>query len=151
MSDANTTTMTPQTFVITTKSKLSQLPVKNGQAIFVKDSRRMYYDWDDKRIAFHDIVELENDAARLALTDMMEGKLYLVADTCVLWQYRGESKGWHPLTTEPNVIFTEATGGFPSVGTANTLYVSGRKIYRYSTEEGAFIEMAPNMFVWGTF
>ena len=60
-------TTTPQSFIITTKSKISSLPVKNGQMIFVKDKEKIYYDWDNKRTAYHDFVELATNAERTGL------------------------------------------------------------------------------------
>ena len=58
---------TPQTFVVTTRDRLSSLAVENGRAIFVKDANKMYYDWDDVRHAFHDVVEVATKEAVLAL------------------------------------------------------------------------------------
>lgn len=139
---------TPQTFVVTTRDKLSSLAVENGRAIFVKDANKMYYDWDGVRHAFHDVVEVATKEAVLALESPVTNKLYIAMDNLTLWQYRG-SNGWHCLTAEPQVVFID--GEFPSIGDGSKLYIDGRRIYRYDTHSKAFIEVAQNKFVWGNF
>lgn len=140
--------ITPQTFVVTTRDRLPSLAVENGRAIFVKDANKLYYDWDNTRRAFHDVIEVATKEAVLALESPVTNKLYIAMDELTLWQYRG-SNGWQCLTTAPQVLFID--GSFPPTGDGNSLYIDGRKIYRYDTESKAFIEVAQNKFVWGSF
>lgn len=143
------TTTTPQSFIITTKSKLSTLPVKNGQMIFVKDKEKIYYDWDNKRTAFHDIEELATNSEREELESPKANKVYLVEEDHTLWQYTGTN--WFKLTNEPNVVFANSPVELPSLGgKPNTLYIADKKLYIYN-ESSSFEEIAKDNFVWGSF
>lgn len=141
-------TITPQSFVVTTSDKLSSLGVKNGQEVYVKDKGKIYYDWDNKRKAYHDVIELATNADRLSLEDPYTNKLYIVMENCTLWQYDGTS--WHSLITEPSVIFV-GSEGFPTIGNGSVLYVSGTQLYKYDTNSKAYVEIAKDNFVWGNF
>lgn len=144
----SSTTITPQSFVVTTSAKLSSLPLKNGQEVYVKDKGKIYYDWDNKRQAYHDIVELATDADRISLESPYTNKLYIVLETFGLWQYKGES--WYPIITEPSVVFVESEG-FPTVGSGSKLYVSGTQLYKYDINSKSYVEIAKDNFVWGSF
>lgn len=143
-------TSTPQSFVITTKSKLSTLPVKNGQAIFVKDAGKIYYDWDNVRTAYHAIIELATQTDRTGMQSPSKNKFYLVEEDWSLWRYNGTS--WLEILSEPGVVFTESPVTLPVDNPkANTLYVAGTQLYKYDTGTQQFVEIAKNKFVWGTF
>lgn len=143
-------TTTPQSFIITTKSKVSSLPVKNGQMIFVKDKEKIYYDWDNKRTAYHDIEELATNAERTGLESPKNNKIYLVEEDHTLWQYAGSK--WIKLTNEPNVVFANSPIDLPSLGgKANTLYIADKKLYIYNTGNSSFEEIAKDNFVWSSF
>lgn len=143
-------TTTPQSFIITTKSKVSSLPVKNGQMIFVKDKEKIYYDWDNKRTAYHDIEELATNTERTGLESPKNNKIYLVEEDHTLWQYVGSK--WIKLTNEPNVVFANSPIDLPSLGgKADTLYIADKKLYLYNTGNSSFEEIAKDNFVWSSF
>ena len=143
-------TSTPQSFIITTKDKLSSLNVKNGQMIFVKDKGKIYYDWDNKRLAYHDIIELSTNSEREDLESPVNNKCYLVEEDHTLWQYRSDS--WFKLTNEPNVVFAPSPLELPSIGgKENVLYIADKKLYIYNKELSSFEEIAKDNFVWGSF
>lgn len=141
-------TETPQSFIITTKARLTELGVKPGQLIFVKDAQKAYYDWDGKRIAYHDIIELDTDSDRTSLQSPISNKIYLVNENYTLWQYRGGS--WFQLTNEPQVVFKASPVDLKD-GKENTLYIAGKRLYIYDKAQKQFLEIAKNYFVWGTF
>lgn len=79
----------------TVNSNLSNLPVSNGQLIFVRDKRKVVMDYDDKRVTYSPIEELETEASRTSILAPVSGSFYYVAETNVLWIYRN---GWVQIT-----------------------------------------------------
>lgn len=118
--------------------------------IFVKDKGKIYYDWDNKRLAYHDIIELSTNSEREDLESPVNNKCYLVEEDHTLWQYRGNS--WFKLTNEPNVVFAPSPLELPSIGgKENVLYIADKKLYIYNKELSSFEEIAKDNFVWGSF
>ena len=58
---AETANKAPMSVVVTTSERLSSLLIQNGQLVFVKDKRRIAFDWNDKRTFYNQITELESD------------------------------------------------------------------------------------------
>ena len=103
----------------TTGSRLSDLVIKNGQLIFVRDKHRIAFDYNDKRVFYNQIEEIATEEERAAL-EPENGIFYFVVDTAVLWRYEN---GWIQLTTPPqDVMFIGVE--LPELGSANTLYVN---------------------------
>lgn len=143
-------TSTPQSFVITTKQKISTLPVKNGQAIFVKDAGKIYYDWDNIRTAYHSIIELATQSDRTSLESPSKSKLYLVEEDYTLWRYNGTS--WLEILSQPGIVFTESPVTLPTDDPkSNTLYIAGTQLYKYDDNTKQFVELAKNKCIWGKF
>lgn len=143
-------TITPLSMVVTTKDKISQLPLKDGQMIFLKDKQRIYWDWDKKRSAYHDILELATHTDRTGLENPVNNKIYLVDEDYTLWQYRNGE--WFALTREPNVVFKSSPVDLSSTpGKKDVLYVAGKQLYIYNTENSSFEEIAKQDFKWGDF
>lgn len=106
-------------FLITTNSKLSDLPITNGTLIFVKDKQLIAFDYDGKRIFFKQIMELSTETERQSLLTPINGLYYFVEDTQVLWAYQN---GWinilggnadltnHPTTEQMNTAIQAAIG-----------------------------------------
>ena len=42
--------------IATSSARIRQLPIKNGQLVFVKDLGRIAFDYDDKRVFYNQIV-----------------------------------------------------------------------------------------------
>lgn len=72
----------------TTGSNLPNVPVKNGQMIFVHDKHKLAFDLDDKRVIYKEIIELATEASRTSLLAPISGCYYFVVETALLWAYR---------------------------------------------------------------
>ena len=83
------TTNTFMSIVTTVNSNLPNLSVTNGQIIFVRDSRKLYFDYDDKRVAYGPIIDLATEAERSSILAPITGSFYYVVETNALWTYRG--------------------------------------------------------------
>lgn len=104
--------------IATSSSKIRQLPIKNGQLVFIQDLSRIAFDFNDKRVFYNQIVELETEAERQDLVDPLNG-YYFVIDTAVLWSYQD---GWIQITERPQeVVFIGVE--LPSLGQAGKIYV----------------------------
>ena len=82
------TTFTLLSIVTTTRSNLSNLSIVNGQLIFVRDARKLYFDYDDKRVAYGPIVDLATEAERASILAPVTGSYYYVVETNTLWTYQ---------------------------------------------------------------
>lgn len=102
----------------TTGSRLSDLVIKDGQLIFVRDKHRIAFDFKGKRTFYNQIEEVATEEERVGLVPE-EGLFYFVIDTAVLWTYRN---GWIQLTTPPQEILFIGVE-LPELGSNNTLYV----------------------------
>ena len=107
--------------VATSSSRIRQLPIKNGQLVFIQDLGRIAFDFNDKRVFYNQIVELETEIDRLTLEEPLDG-YYFVIDTACLWFYKD---GWTQITEKPeSVLFIDVE--LPQLGQAKegTLYVN---------------------------
>lgn len=107
--------------VATSSSRIRQLPIKNGQLVFVQDLGRIAFDYNDKRVFYNQIVELETEVERITLDEPLDG-YYFVIDTACLWFYKD---GWTQITEKPeSVLFIDVE--LPQLGQAKegTLYVN---------------------------
>lgn len=116
---ADSTPKTVLSICATTGSRLSDLVIKNGQLIFVRDKHRIAFDYNDKRVFYNQIEEIATEEERKALSPE-SGVFYFVIDTAILWRYEDK---WIQLTTPPqDVMFIGVE--LPELGSANTLYVN---------------------------
>ena len=107
----------------TTASRLPDLPIKNGQLIFMHDVGKIALDFKDKRTFYNEIVTLQTDEQRKKLENPIKGSFYFVVDTSVLWTYQTE---WKQLTSSPQeVLFIGIE--LPELGSANKLFVNTEK------------------------
>lgn len=104
--------------VATSSSKIRDLVIKNGQLIFIQDLGRIAFDFNDTRVFYNQIVELDTDAERLALDSPLSG-YYFVIGTGVLWSYQD---GWIQITSKPEQILFVGTE-LPTLGQENKIYV----------------------------
>lgn len=86
--------------VATSSSKIRQLTIKNGQLIFIQDLGRIAFDFNDKRVFYNQIVEVETEAERLLLDDPLDGYYFVIGSGC-LWYYKG---GWTQITEKPKSV-----------------------------------------------
>lgn len=92
-------TVTPILSVCTTVgSKVSDVEIKDGQLIFIRDKREIALDYDGKRVFYNQIIELATESARTSILAPVAGSYYFVIDPGVLWTYQTE---WIQITTPP--------------------------------------------------
>lgn len=107
----------------TVANRLPDLPIKDGQIIFVKDKKKVALDVDGKRTFYNEIVTFNDDQERKDLLAPINGCFYFVIKTAVLWFYQDK---WIPITTTPNEVIFFGTE-IPELGRANILYVNSNK------------------------
>lgn len=119
---ADTTNTNPiLSLCVTVASKLTNLTIKDGQLIFVKDKQRLALDFNGKRTFYNQIEELSSEVERQALLAPVSGLYYFVLDTAVLWRYQDK---WIQITSQPEDIVFIGTDEVPEIGNAKTLYVN---------------------------
>ncbi len=87
----------------TTKANIGNIKVTAGQMISCSDTGELYFDTiKNGRQSIADLIIVENDKARTALTKPLSNKLYLVKDTNYIWRYDGAN--WNQLTfSKPSI------------------------------------------------
>ena len=106
--------------VATTSGRVRELPIKDGQLIFVQDMGRVAFDFKGNRVFYNQITQLATEKERAALANPLNG-YYFVLETACLWSYENK---WIQITTPPEErIFIGAE--LPEVGQAkeDNLYV----------------------------
>ena len=121
-------------FISTVKSKLDSLEIKNGQLIFVEDSREIYLDFHSKRTQYSDFIFLNTESQREGILAPLSG-FYFVYETNILWRYDGAA-GWVQITTQPaqQIVFLNREE-FPEEGNSSCLYISNLDIYKWDSIE----------------
>ena len=107
----------------TVASRLSDLPIKDAQLIFIRDKQKIALDLGGKRTFYNQINVLETEQERVDLLAPISGCFYFVVGTAVLWYYDGN---WKAVTTPPeNFLFVGIE--LPELGVENKLYVNKHK------------------------
>lgn len=88
----------------TVNSKIADLPIKDGQLIFIRDEHAVALDFGGKRTTYNQIEELTTEEARTSLLAPVSGRYYFVMDPPVLWRYQED--GWVQITTPPESLDT---------------------------------------------
>lgn len=83
---------------VTTDGKISNQPISNGKVHFVRDKSEIYFDYDDKRVCYKDIIILKLEEERKSLLAPIVNKFYYIEDTETLW--RSTSAGWVQITNK---------------------------------------------------
>ena len=113
------TTKTTLSICVTSGSRLSDLVIKDGQLVFIRDKHRIAFDFGGKRTFYNQIEEVATEEDRLNLVPE-NGVYYFVIGTAVLWTYQDE---WIQLTTPPKeYVFIGIE--LPELGSENVLYVN---------------------------
>lgn len=99
MADSNT--MPILSVLTTVKSKLSDLAIKDGQLIFIRDKQEIALDYDGNRKIYKQIEELATESDRTSILAPVTGRYYFVVETSVLWTYQD---GWVQITTPPKDV-----------------------------------------------
>ena len=107
--------------IATSSSKIRDLVIKNGQLIFIQDLKRIAFDFNNKRVFYNQITELDTEADRLALEKPLKGYYFVIGSAC-LWFYKD---GWTQITEKPQeVVFIGEEILFPELGQEQTIYVN---------------------------
>lgn len=123
-------------FYHTTQSKLAQLPVSDGNLIFVTDTKKMYLDINGNRLGYQDIQVLPTDTDRTSILAPIEG-FYYVEETNILWRYK---EGWKKVTPDNlSPLFFGAYEDFPPTGNSNVLYISDDATYKWDSLTSTYI------------
>jgi ferrous iron transport protein B len=70
--------------VATNSPRIRELPIKNGQLIFIQDLGRIAFDYKDTRVFYNQIVELENEVDRLTLDNPLDGYYFVIGTGCAI-------------------------------------------------------------------
>lgn len=137
-------TITPILSVVATSaSRLSDLSIKDGQLVFVKDKQYIALDIDNKRVFYNQIISLKTDEERQSILAPIKGLFYFVVSTAVLWTYEDS---WIQITTPPNeVVFIGVE--LPELGSDNTLYVNkqNKEISVWDDDIKSYVVVADKM------
>lgn len=104
--------------IATIAKKLPDIPIKEGQMVFVKDKHTIALDLNGTRTFYNQIIELDTELDRL-LAEPTNGEFYFVIETAVLWSYKN---GWVQVSASPdNIVFIDTE--MPQLGVPKKLYV----------------------------
>lgn len=125
--------MAEMRFISTTSDKVDGIAVERGNLIFVRDTRTILLD-SDERVSFSQIITLNTESQRQALLYPLIG-FYFIKDTKALWSFDG---GWSqvaggsaPAPEHKELYFADTIDDFPAVGNNDVLYVTSDKTYRW--------------------
>lgn len=123
-------------FYHTTQSKLAQLPVSDGNLVFVTDTKKMYLDINGNRLGYQDIQVLPTETDRTSILAPIEG-FYYIEETNILWRYK---EGWKKVTPDNlSPLFFGAYEDFPPTGKSNVLYISDDATYKWDSLTSTYI------------
>ena len=92
------------------------------QLIFIKDLKRIAFDFNNTRTFYNQIVELDTEADRQALENPLNGYYFIISSAC-LWSYKN---GWTQITEKPKeIIFIGVE--FPELGQEGKLYITTKE------------------------
>lgn len=117
----------------TTPDKLDELPVNDGQIIFVPDSKQVCLDLHDIRYNYSLINVFETQEEMLANPFPNQGFYYAV-DTNSIWRY---SNRWSRITsgdTEAEIFYGTSEEDFPETGVSQRLYYTDNGIYNWKDQ-----------------
>lgn len=141
---ADTTTKSVMSLIATTSSRIRELPIKDGQLVFIRDLGRIAFDFKGQRVFYNQIVELDTEADRQALENPLGG-YYFCIDSACMWFYKdGENENeWIQITDKPqNIVFIGTE--LPQLGQRNKLYVDtdDREISIWDEETDKYITVS---------
>lgn len=103
----------------TNSPRLSDLPISDGQLIFIQDKSKIALDLNGNRKFYNDIEVVNTDQDRLDLTPE-NGRFYFVIGTAILWFYQDK---WTQLTSVPESVLFIGTE-LPELGSENQIYIN---------------------------
>ena len=106
---------------VTKPKYLSQIPVRDGNIVFVEESNQVCLDYNNERYTYETIHTFQTEQERAAYKPTLPG-YYFVADEGCLWYY--DASKWTRITKTPEDIITFVEMEFPATGKTEVLYVS---------------------------
>lgn len=126
-------------FYSTVASNLAELPIVDGQFIFVRDTRTFHVDLGGARLEYTDIQVLPLESNRTQLLAPTEG-FYYVEDTNVMWRYKS---GWKQITPSNLSPFVYGDyDSFPEQGQEGTLYATQDATYAWDSTLESYVCIA---------
>lgn len=125
--------------IATSSSRIRDLVIKNGQLIFIQDLKRIAFDFNNKRVFYNQITELNTEADRLDLENPLNG-YYFVIGSAVLWYYKD---GWTQITERPqDIVFVGVE--LPELGQEGKIYIDtdDREISVWDEETDKYITVS---------
>ena len=123
--------------IATNSDRISDLPISNGQLIFIQDKSKIAFDFNGNRKFYNDIEVVDTDQDRLKLTPE-NGRFYFVIGTAVLWVYQDK---WIQLTSTPESVLFIGTE-LPELGSENKLYINKNKRNISVWDNGTYITVS---------
>ena len=131
----------------TTSDKLGDLPIVDGQFIYVPTDNTFCIDMGGQRFYYQTIKTFETDENRQE-TPYLNNGFYFVKETKVLWQW--SDNNWIQITPN-NVLATtfygEKTDDFPNIGNQDSLYFTDDGIYNWKTQLNEY-NLIANASTW---
>ena len=132
-------------FVYTTSAKMNDLPVEDGQIIFVPELSTIAMDLYGQRFYYQMIKSFDTDAQRIATPFPIIG-FYWVEETETLWRW---NQRWTKVSSsnDSSVVEAEKEEDFPQEGVSNTLYYTDDGIYRWKNSSDKY-NLIANANTW---
>lgn len=139
--------MAQMKLVYTTKNKINELAIQDGQIIYAPDGNLICLDMRNKRHVYHTLESFETDAERLNAVGTNKC-FYFVESTNIMWEYINDAwKQITPANLNP-VYYAEVPSRFPAKGTENTLFYTDNGIYNWK-ESIQDYNLIANVNTWG--
>lgn len=125
--------MAKMKLIYTSAERLNDLPIADGQIIWVPNDNMLCLDMHDYRFTYKTIRTFPTEEARLNDSLAQEG-FYYVEATNLIWRKTANGT-WRQVTSsgEP-IIYGETEEVFPSIGLNNTLYYTDHGIYNWKSQ-----------------
>lgn len=117
------------TVYTTVSERINDLPIVDGQLIFLSDLKLIYLDLNGQRLSYNVIQSLDTDEQREQLPHPIEG-YYFVENTGIMWRYKDK---WTQITDgdAPHYIYNNSESNFPTLGKDGLLYATDDAVYRW--------------------
>lgn len=131
----------------TVAAKLSQLEVRDGNLIFVSDTKQLYLDFNGNRLGYDCIQVFFSEQNRVDLLAPTEG-FYFVEETGVMWRYKA---GWKQISPDNlnQITFGTSVDDFPTEGNSKILYVADDATYKWDAVTQSYLCVS-NKTEWKT-
>lgn len=125
--------MAKMKLIYTSAERLNDLPIADGQIIWVPNDNMLCLDMHDYRFTYKTIRTFPTEEARLNDSFAQEG-FYYVEATNLIWRKTANGT-WRQVTFsgEP-IIYGETEEVFPPIGLNNTLYYTDHGIYNWKSQ-----------------